>query len=154
MNILISITTQSLGLFDRDKTPLLTAKISSGKNGVGFLEGSEKTPLGLFRIAEKIGDGLPLNTIFQSRKATGSYPEHLPANTDSSTDFVLTRILRLAGLEHDNANTWDRYIYIHGTQQIELLGSPASHGCIRLALGDMLRLYELVSVGDTCTIEE
>lgn len=154
MNIVISISSQSLKLLTLDQVAIFTAKISSGKNGVGFLEGSGKTPLGHFSIAEKIGEGLPINTIFQGRKATGLYPENIPNNTVHSADLILTRILRLSGLDEENANTWDRYIYIHATQQRELLGRPASHGCIRLAPEDMLTLYDLVSIGDSCIIEE
>jgi hypothetical protein len=34
---------------------------------------------------------------------------------------------------------------IHGTQETDLLGRPASHGCIRLSPRDAATLYELVS---------
>ena len=47
-------------------------------------------------------------------------------------DLVLTRILWLEGGDPENANTKSRYIYIHGTNQENLLGTPASHGCIRI----------------------
>ena len=36
---------------------------------------------------------------------------------------------------------------IHGTDQIGSLGSAASHGCIRMAIPDVVALYDQVSVG-------
>ena len=37
-----------------------------------------------------------------------------------------------------------RYIYIHGTNQEEKIGTPASHGCVRMRNDDMVELYEMV----------
>ena len=37
-------------------------------------------------------------------------------------DLVLTRILRLDGLDSANANTLERCIYIHGTNREDLVG--------------------------------
>jgi L,D-transpeptidase YbiS len=36
---------------------------------------------------------------------------------------------------------------IHGTRNEELLGQPASHGCVRLAAADLKKLYEVVPLG-------
>ena len=47
-----------------------------------------------------------------------------------------------------NANTRARYIYIHGTNDTEHLGTPVSHGCIRLSPQDMLRLFEQCPLGE------
>ena len=69
----------------------------------------------------------------------GTYPE-----TAQGEDAVLTRILALEGLEPHNANTRARYIYIHGTSDTERIGTPVSHGCIRLAPQDMLTLFDMV----------
>jgi lipoprotein-anchoring transpeptidase ErfK/SrfK len=33
---------------------------------------------------------------------------------------------------------------IHGTSQVKRLGSPASHGCVRLATGNAKQFYDLV----------
>ena len=35
-------------------------------------------------------------------------------------------------------------LYIHGTQKVERLGEPASHGCVRMANGDVIELARLV----------
>ena len=43
-------------------------------------------------------------------------------------------------------DTFDRYIYIHGTNQEHLLGQPVSHGCIRMANRDVAELFD--AIGD------
>ena len=65
----------------------------------------------------------------------------------SDEDAILTRILWLDGCEASNANTRERYIYIHGTPEEHLLGTPASHGCIRMRNADIAALFERVAVG-------
>ena len=62
-------------------------------------------------------------------------------------DLVLTRILWLAGLEGDNANTKERYIYIHGTNQEAMLGTPASHGCVRMSNADVAECFDQITEG-------
>jgi lipoprotein-anchoring transpeptidase ErfK/SrfK len=80
--------------------------------------------------------------IFRSRIATGKVAEQ-----GGEEDLVLTRILWLEGLDPQNANTRQRYIYIHGTNQEHLIGTPASHGCIRLRNEDMIDLFGRVHEG-------
>lgn len=121
---------------------------STGKTGIGSEPGSGKTPLGRFEICSMHGENAPLMTVFRSRMPVGTYP-----TAALGEDCILTRILALDGLEHHNANTRARYIYIHGTNETSLLGSPASHGCIRLAPQDMLTLFNRVSNGTPVLIE-
>lgn len=116
--------------------------VSTSRYGLGTEEGSLRTPLGRFRIAQKIGAGAPLWSIFRGRIATGEVAE--PGGEE---DLVLTRIFWLDGLEPENANTKERYIYFHGTNQEHLIGHPASHGCIRLRNEDMAHLFELAHEG-------
>lgn len=116
--------------------------VSTSKFGLGFQEGSYKTPTGRFRIARKIGGTAPLWTIFRARRNTGQ-----KAKPGGKEDLVLTRILTLDGLDRANANSLARYIYIHGTNQERLIGRPASHGCVRLRNKDMAALYKLVRNG-------
>lgn len=116
--------------------------ISTSKFGLGSEVGSYKTPLGQFRIAEKIGAGAPLNAVFKSREFTGEI-----AQLAGDEDLILTRILWLDGLDPENANTRDRYVYIHGTNQEARIGSPASHGCVRMRNADIVRLFDLVPEG-------
>ena len=97
----------------------------------------------MFQIAEKIGDGeLPWMT-FRGRIPTGEI-----ASPGGEEDLILSRILWLTGIDPKNANTRDRYIYIHGTNQEERIGERASHGCIRLRNLDMIELFNRVNIGD------
>jgi lipoprotein-anchoring transpeptidase ErfK/SrfK len=85
----------------------------------------------------------------KSRVPTGEIWSKAPSNplSSSNKDLVLTRVLWLEGAEEKNLNTIDRYIYIHGTNQPDLLGQPASHGCIRVSNEDALELYALLREG-------
>ena len=108
-----------------------------------------KTPLGQFRIAEKFGGDAPVGTVFKSREAVGFQDEHPPDD-----DLVLSRILWLDGLEAHNANTRDRFIYIHGTKHEDKIGNPASHGCVRMRNADVIELFGLIDEGVPVVIEE
>ena len=141
MHIYISIGEQKLRLFEGD-TLVAEYVVSSAANGIGFEEGSYCTPTGRFEVSEKIGDGEPLGTIFKSRKPMGVWD-----GTPSDDDMILSRILRLNGLDAENANSMERYIYIHGTNQEDLLGEPVSCGCIRMANADIVDLYDHIEVG-------
>ncbi|MBA3273016.1 MAG: L,D-transpeptidase, partial [Chthoniobacterales bacterium] len=105
-------------------------------------EGSFKTPKGRFRIADKIGAGQPVNIAYKSRVPVEPTAEMLQGD-----DLVMSRILWLDGLEDGNANTFDRYIYIHGTNHEERIGEPASHGCIRMKNAEIAELFDRVEVG-------
>jgi lipoprotein-anchoring transpeptidase ErfK/SrfK len=65
----------------------------------------------------------------------------------------MTRILWLEGLEPGNANTRERFIYIHGTNHEEQIGEPASHGCIRMRSVDLVELFERVEIGTPVQIK-
>jgi lipoprotein-anchoring transpeptidase ErfK/SrfK len=116
--------------------------VSTSRFGLGFEPGSNCTPTGNFFVAEKIGEGAPLWAEFKSRKPTG-----LVAGPGGGEDRILTRILWLGGSDPENANTKGRYIYFHGTNREDLVGSPASHGCVRMRNSDMAELFELVPEG-------
>lgn len=124
--------------------------VSTATNGLGCAPGSNCTPHGKLAVAEKIGSGLPEGAILRDRKATGELWSSDPSNplASSQEDLVLTRILWLGGKESHNANTLERYIYLHGTNQENLLGTPASHGCIRMSNKDIVELFDLLRVGD------
>src|ERR1700682_1712468 len=144
----VSIRDQRLTL-TRDGEILRSYPVSSSRFGIGTEEGSLKTPLGRFRIAEKIGDGAAPGTIFKARVALG--PDDPPPDTE---DFVTSRILWLDGLDEHNTNTRDRFIYIHGTKHEDKIGIPDSHGCIRMRNADVIELFELVDEGTPVVIEE
>ncbi len=131
----------------RDGSPVFDCAISSSFVGTGSEPNSNRTPLGNFVIAEKIGDGAPLGSVFRNRQLTGEM-----ANPLSPDDQITTRILWLDGTDAANANTRSRYIYLHGTNHEDQLGLPASHGCIRLANSAMLDLFEMVTSQTTLSI--
>lgn len=143
----ISVREQRLTLKSGQKK-LGVYPISTSRFGLGTEEGSMKTPTGRFRVAEKIGDGMPVGTVFKNRR-----PAKVTKKLMRDADLVMTRILWLDGLEPGNANTHERFIYIHGTNHEENLGEPASHGCIRMRSSDLLELYELVQVNTPVAIK-
>jgi L,D-transpeptidase YbiS len=142
MQIRVHIATQTLDLVDASGTLLRRYAVSTSKFGTGFEPGSQKTPTGAFLVESKWGAGAPEGEVFVSRVATGKFgAEEDPA------DHVQTRILWLTGLSEENANTHSRYIYIHGTNAESQLGTPASHGCVRMSNADVVDLFSLVAVG-------
>jgi len=66
----------------------------------------------------------------------------------------MSRILWLDGLDEHNANTRDRFIYIHGTKHEDKIGSPTSHGCVRMRNADIIDLFDLVEEDIPVVIEE
>jgi L,D-transpeptidase YbiS len=126
--------------------------VSCASNGVGEEDGSYCTPRGRHRIAEKVGAGAPLGTAFKSRQPTGEiWTPELDAG-NPGRDWILSRILWLEGLEPGRnqggtVDTHQRYIYIHGTHEEHKLGTPASHGCVRMKNEDVAELFDLVEVG-------
>jgi UDP-N-acetylmuramate--alanine ligase len=127
---------------------------STSRFGNGIRENSFKTPLGLHRITEKIGDGAPAGRIFKARKDTGiDWDQH-----SIEDNLILTRILRLEGLEEGinkgtGVDSYERFIYIHGTNREDLMGTPLSHGCLALRNEDILRLFEIVREGTLVYID-
>ncbi len=144
----ISIREQMLRLKEGRKT-LRAYPISSSRFGLGTKEGSHKTPLGKFRISEKIGAGAKSGTIFKSRVPLGPN-DPLP----QTEDFITSRIMWLDGLGQRNANTHDRFIYIHGTKHEGTIGTPDSHGCIRMRNANVIELFDLVEEGTVVTIRK
>lgn len=144
----ISVREQQLTLKLGQKK-LGTYPVSTSRFGLGTEQGSMKTPTGRFRIAEKIGDGMPLDTAFKSRRRVKITKKLL-----RDEDLVMTRILWLDGIDPENTNTHERFIYIHGTNHEESIGEPASHGCIRMRKADVAELFGLVGVDTPVVINE
>ena len=141
----VSISKQNVTLTQEGQI-LFKAPVSTAANGPGFKEGSYQTPTGHFLVRERIGEGAPLCTSFKGR---------LPRTVwkgEKSNDAILTRILWIEGLDDQNSNTYRRYIYFHGTHAENMIGQPASHGCIRLKNKDMLTLFDLTPIGTSVKI--
>lgn len=149
-SILIDISTQLLYLYNAHHEIITHYSISSAKNGLGNRQGSEKTPLGLHTIYKKIGDNMPIFTIFHARQSTGEQWNHALSQHVIERDLILSRILWLQGDE----TSLDRYIYIHGTNDEKNIGKPCSHGCIRMRNLDVIDLFDRVHEGDTVLIKE
>jgi hypothetical protein len=119
---------------------------STSRFGTGQQEGSYRTPLGLHHIAQKIGAGRPIGTVFRSRQANGFVWQGQPEAP------IAHRILWLEGLDPGwnrggAVDSFRRYIYIHGLAHEPSLGRPASRGCIHLAAADLLPLFDVLPVG-------
>jgi lipoprotein-anchoring transpeptidase ErfK/SrfK len=148
MQIHVHVPSQTLDLLDDAGQIVRCYAISTSRFGLGTEPGSFKTPAGRFRVGEKIGDGATPGEIFVSRVATGKVGEE-----NDEHDHVQTRILWLEGLDPDNTNTKERYIYIHGTNAESKLGTPASLGCVRMNNLDVIDLYDRVVTGTGVEIQ-
>ena len=146
----ISIPQQTLSLFSKKDSSQadFQCPISSAEKGIGSEFGSYQTPVGNFSITQKIGAGAPIFTNFKGRQARSVWSAE-----QAESDAILSRIIRLDGLDPENENTWERYIYLHGTHQENLIGQPASHGCIRMKNEDIIALFDLVPLGTEVTIQ-
>lgn len=144
----VSIDDQTLKVIEGDQC-IRRFDISTATKGMGFTMNSYRTPTGRFRVAEKIGESEASGTVFKQRVAAGLW---LPGASVEG-DLVLSRILRLEGLDVENANTLERFIYIHGTNHEDKLGQPASHGCIRLRNDEVIELFDMVSEGTELEIQ-
>lgn len=127
--------------------------ISTSQFGSGSKVGSNKTPLGLHKIASKIGRNASFGAIFKRRRNTGKIAK---INKDGG-DLMTTRILRLEGLQKGinkgkGIDSFKRCIYIHGTPEEKLIGKPASHGCIRMKNRDIIELFDLAKRGTAVKI--
>jgi hypothetical protein len=127
---------------------MATYPVSTSKFGLGDSLRSSRTPLGQLEVAKKIGDNAPLGAVFKDRIRTGE----IVAPNSPGRDPIVTRILWLRGREAQNANAYGRYIYIHGTAEERLIGTPASYGCIRMRSVDVAQLYNIVGIGAAVTI--
>ena len=140
--ILVSVADQSMELYRRNAL-IGRFLISTSKFGLGDQPGSRATPLGRMEVAKKIGARAPLGAVFKNRRQTG---EILPPNAPGR-DPIVTRIIWLKGLEYQNRNAFNRFIYIHGTPEERNLGHPASFGCIRMRSYDVKEVFDIVGLG-------
>jgi len=124
--------------------------VSTSDKGLDNREGSGGTPPGVHRVVRKIGADAAPGTVFVSREPTGEIWAGPAAPHEG--DLILTRILVLDGCEEgvnrgEGIDSRARYIYLHGTNHETLLGTPVSHGCVRLASADIMEVFDLVDEG-------
>jgi hypothetical protein len=139
--IRIDAKAQTLQLL-HDRKVVYQFSVSTSRFGLGQGSGSFQTPLGRFRVYQKIGGDQPLKTVFRGR-----VPVAGPLDWHKESDLITSRILWLDGIESHNQNTRERFIYIHGTNEEHLIGQPVSHGCVRMRNDDVARLFDLVEAG-------
>lgn len=147
---LVSIPEQALHLLDGDRV-LQSWPVSTSRYGVGGKNDSMKTPPGAHRVAECIGDGIALHTVFKGRVAQEEMAEIEAEPRATERECITTRILWLDGLEPGvnkggEMDSYQRYIYVHGTHEEGLIGQAASIGCIRMRGADVIELFDQVSV--------
>lgn len=141
-DVVVSVKDQKLGLYQEGQLKK-TYKISTSKFGLGDRPGSNCTPLGQHQVVAKIGHGLPAGAVLKSRRWNG---EVLKPNAPGR-DPIVSRILWLKGTELDNRHAYNRFIYIHGTPEENRLGQPASYGCVRMGMKDVVNVFDSVNVG-------
>lgn len=162
VHIDVSLAAQQLYLYqssDEGDILLCQFPVSTARNGAGEAEGSFCTPRGAHRIAQKIGADAPLFAVFKARVATGEiWTPQLDAE-EPGRDWILSRILWLDGLEPGrnqggDVDSHERHIYIHGTNEEDKIGTPVSHGCIRMRNADVVTLFDQVAVDTRVNIRE
>lgn len=158
MEIRISLSLQRLDLLEAGES-LASYSVSTADKGPGEQSGSHQTPRGSHIIRAKIGGRLPINTVFVSRRATGEIYSDVLQEKFPNRDWILTRILWLSGCEVGknrlgSCDTMRRYIYIHGCPDSCPMGTPLSHGCIRMRNNDIIELFERVPIGAPVIILE
>ena len=137
---------------------LLRLPVSTSARGLGCGEGSLQTPHGAHRVRLKIGAARPPGAIFRGRRWTGEVLDEGIRRRFPDTDWVLTRILWLQGLERgvnrgSGVDTLRRFVYVHGTHEEDLVGRPVSNGCVRMRNKDIAMLFDRVPVGCPMQIE-
>lgn len=156
MELIINLSEQCLELHGER---LERFAISSAANGPGEAMGSGATPRGQHLVRARLGGGLPEGAVLTGRKFSGEIYSDALAKQHPERDWILSRILWLGGLEPGSnqgadVDSFRRFIYIHGTPDSEPMGTPASHGCIRMRNADVIRLFDQVPVGTLVTINE
>ncbi len=153
----ISVSSQKLSLFQEGEL-VSSYKASTALKGVGQEKNTNKTPLGNHIIRAMIGRNLPIYAVIKARRFTNEIWTKELDDPAITVDWILSRVIWLSGKDLGrnrlgNVDTMQRYIYIHGTNEEHLLGTPSSHGCIRMSNEDVIELFDLVSVGDIVEID-
>ena len=138
---------------------VMDVAVSTAANGPGEIMHSECTPRGRHHIRAKIGAGAPENTVFVGRRASGEIYTPDLKQQYPDRDWMLTRILWLSGLEpgktrHGDRDSMRRYIYIHGCPDEDAMGTPSSHGCVKMRNSEVIKLFDRVPAGTHVLIQE
>lgn len=157
--IVVNIEQQTLSLRDSEGEEIRQYPVSTSRYGTGCENGSNKTPLGLHRIKDKIGAAMPVYEVLEGRLPKGNLFALQEQGAELPEDVITSRIMWLEGMEPGrnrggHVDTYNRYIYIHGTSDEASIGSPTSIGCIRMLNEDVVELFRLVEPGTEVDIIE
>ena len=99
---------------------------------------------------------MPVLTAFSAREPITIYNSK---TDDPEQDWILTRILWLEGMQtginkRGKVDTKSRYVYIHGCPDSDQMGTPGSHGCVKMRNHDIIELFDRVKVGTHVLITE
>jgi len=155
--ITVKISEQILRLSE-DEELLAEFPVSTSSYGIGNRDGSFQTPLGHHRICEKIGESMAEDEVYIGRQSQGRLPDLQDKGVDLPDDIIMARILRLQGQEPgvnqgEGIDSYQRYIYIHGTADEARISQPVSHGCVRMRNKDIIDLFDKVDVNTDVWIE-
>ena len=156
--IKVSIDEQRLQYLESGHV-VMDVAVSTAANGPGEIMHSECTPRGRHLIRAKIGAGAPENAVFVGRRASGEIYTPDLKQQHPDRDWMLTRILWLSGLEPGNnrlgnRDSMRRYIYIHGCPDEDAMGTPSSHGCVKMRNSEVIKLFDRVPAGTQVLIRE
>lgn len=148
--VIISVSEQALYLV-ADGYETLRYSISTSKNTPSNVADSYGTPTGLHQIADCIGANAPVGMVFKGRQPQDLY--HKLSNDCQKGNLITSRIMRLQGLETGSnagqgVDSYERYIYIHGTNHEDRIGEPFSGGCVEMKNSDIIELFEKLESGD------
>lgn len=155
--LIVSIAAQQMALFEDDSL-IKTYNVSTSCNPPSCTADSYGTPTGLHEIADKIGQNQPEGMVFKGRVPTEKHFSEYPGE-EAARNLITSRILRLRGREPGTnagpgCDSYDRYIYIHGTNHEDRIGQPFSGGCVEMLNADVVEFFERVESGDLVWITE
>jgi hypothetical protein len=154
--VVVSIEEQTATVHEAGRAPV-RYPISTSSRPPSCRENSFGTPLGLHAIRERIGDGEPEGTVFKGRRSLGKTFAELPPE-ERQRNLITSRILWLEGLEPGvnqgpGIDSYERYIYLHGTNHEDRIGQPFSGGCVEFRNQDIIKLFPQLPEGTLVWIE-
>jgi len=148
--IIVDKQNQKLTIYDSFFGPVKTFDVSTGENvGNKLMKGDLKTPEGIFPVIG-IEDASDWTYDFNDGNGAtpGAYgPLFIRLKVDSHTIFENVS----TNFEFTNGNEFTG-IGIHGTHLNNLIGSRASHGCVRLRNEDLNELSQYIEPGTLVAI--
>lgn len=154
-HLIISVADQK-AYFYKNGTLNDIYQVSTSSKGVGQVSESGKTPLGLHEIAEKDAGTAPYACHLSGRRCTGDIVTIEYRALKPSPLKITTRVLRLKGLvkgfnsgknsDEQSVDTFNRYIYLQGSNADGMLGTPVTEGAIHFSNLEIMRLFDAIGL--------